>query len=73
MPSTPSQRKNDQRPQAVWSPASISRIETEEEYELAIERIEELWESADGTPEAEARDVLVRWVEEYETRHEDFE
>lgn len=49
------------------------RIETEEEYELAIEKIETLWNAFAGTPDAEARDFLVAMVEEYETRHEDFE
>jgi antitoxin component HigA of HigAB toxin-antitoxin module len=65
MPSTHSQTKLKRDPQAY------NRIETEEEYELAIERIEELWDSADGTPEAQIRDVLVSFVEEYETRNED--
>lgn len=65
MPSTHSSLKQIPRD-------TVNRIETEEEYELAIERIESLWDAADGTPEAQARDVLVAFVEEYETRHEDF-
>ena len=60
MPSTQSQ-KSDAPP----------HIETEQEYELAIERIEALWEAKAGSPEAEARDYLVSLVEEYEERYED--
>lgn len=64
MPSTQSQKRarNDAPP----------RIDTEEEYELAIAKIESLWDALDGTSDAEARDFLVDLVEEYETRHEDF-
>lgn len=65
MPSTHSQKRTYDDPQA------FNRIETEEEYELAIEKIESLWDAVDGTPEAEARDVLVQFVEEYESRYED--
>ena len=65
MPSTPSQTKLHRDPQA-WN-----RIETEEEYELTIEKIEELWDATDGTPAALGRDRLVMLVEEYESRNED--
>lgn len=65
MPSTSSLKKVQRE--------TVKRIETEEEYELAIEKIETLWDAQAGSPEAEARDVLVAFVEEYETRHESFE
>lgn len=65
MPSTHLQKK-------IRDTQAPPRIETEEEYELAIEKIEALWDATDGTPDAEARDFLVQMVEEYETRHEDF-
>jgi antitoxin component HigA of HigAB toxin-antitoxin module len=48
-------------------------IQNEEEYELVIAKIEELWDSADGTPEAEQRDFLMEFVSEYESRYEDWE
>jgi HTH-type transcriptional regulator/antitoxin HigA len=46
-------------------------IQTEDEYEQAIARIELLWDAEDGTPDAQIRDMLVLSVEEYETRNED--
>lgn len=46
-------------------------IQTEEEYEQTIARIELLWDAEDGTPDAQIRDMLVLSVEEYETRNED--
>jgi len=55
----------------VRDPRSYNRIETEKDYEEYIEKIEELWDAAEGTPEAEARDFLVRAIEEYEERYED--
>lgn len=48
------------------------RIETEEEYELAIDRVNELWDSPAGTEDAKTRDILVKCIEEYEERYEDF-
>lgn len=47
-----------------------ARIETETDYEETIEKIEQLWDAEDGTPEAEARSHLVKLVEEYEERYE---
>jgi hypothetical protein len=47
------------------------RIETEEEYEHVIEQLDSLWDAVSGTPEAQARDIFVRLVEEYETRNEE--
>jgi len=69
MPSTHSQKRNQP---TVQVEEEAPRIETEEEYELAIGKIEFLWDAPDGTPEAEAREVLVLMVEDYEQRYEDF-
>lgn len=44
----------------------IKKIETEEQYEKAIEKIEALWDSKDGTPEHQALVLLLDLVHEYE-------
>lgn len=44
-------------------------IRNEEDYETALEEIEELWGSPDGTAEADRLDVLVMLVEAYEAKH----
>jgi len=66
MPSTHSQQKTLKR-----DPQSLRRIETEEEYEFTIARIEALWDAAPDSVEAKTRDILVKFVEEYEERYED--
>lgn len=42
------------------------KIVTEEEYEKAVEKIEALWDSPDGTPERQALEALLEMVHEYE-------
>lgn len=44
----------------------IKKIETEEQYEKAVEKIEALWDSKDGTPEHQALMALIDLVHEYE-------
>ena len=44
-------------------------IRNEEDYETALEEIEELWNSPDGTAEADRLDILVMLVEAYEAVH----
>lgn len=48
---------------------SVYPVRTEADYDAAIEEIEELWGSAEGTPERDRLDILVDLVETYETRH----
>lgn len=48
---------------------SLRPIRNEEDYETALEEIEELWNSPDGTAEADRLDVLVMLVEAYEAVH----
>lgn len=43
-----------------------NRITNEEEYEKAIETIETLWDSKEGTPEYQAKVALLGMVHDYE-------
>ena len=47
----------------------IKSVRTEQEYEPALKRVDELMEAEVGTPEGEELDVLVDLVEAYESRH----
>jgi HTH-type transcriptional regulator/antitoxin HigA len=47
----------------------IRPIRNEEDYETALEEIEQLWDAAPGTPEADRLEVLVTLVEAYEAEH----
>ena len=44
-------------------------IKTEQDYNTAISRIEELWGAKKDTPEGDELDLLVTLVESYEMRH----
>lgn len=48
---------------------NITSIRTEQEYEAALKRVDELMDAELGTPEGEELDVLVDLVEAYESRH----
>ena len=48
---------------------TIRPIRNEEDYETAIEEIEQLWDSAPDTPGADRLEVLVTLVEAYEAEH----
>lgn len=48
---------------------TIRPIRNEEDYETALEEIEQLWDVASGTPEADRLEVLVTLVEAYEAEH----
>ena len=47
----------------------IRPIKTEQDYNSAINRIEELWGSKKDTPEGDEFDLLVTLVESYEMKH----
>ncbi len=48
----------------------VKPIRTEEEYEAAVERIEELWSTpADGSPESDELDILLALTGAYEKKH----
>lgn len=47
----------------------IRPIKTEQDYNSAISRIEELWGTKRDTPEGDEFDLLVTLVESYEMKH----
>ncbi len=47
----------------------IRPIKTEQDYNFAISRIEELWGANKDTPEGDEFDLLVTLVESYEMNH----
>lgn len=47
----------------------IKPIRTEADYEIALKTIDQLWDAAQGSPEADQLDVLVTLVEAYEEKH----
>jgi len=47
----------------------IKPIRTEQDYEAALARVDELMDAELGTPEGEELDVLVDLIEAYESRH----
>lgn len=47
----------------------IKPIRTEEEYGVALARLEEIWDAEQGTPESDELDVLSVLVEAYEEEH----
>ena len=48
---------------------SIKPIRTEEDYEAALTRIDEIFEAELDSPEGRELDVLIDLVELYESRH----
>ncbi|MCW8827605.1 MAG: hypothetical protein OQK94_00965 [Gammaproteobacteria bacterium] len=46
-----------------------TKIENETDYELALKRVEELWNAELNTPEGKELDELVDRIEEYEAVH----
>jgi HTH-type transcriptional regulator/antitoxin HigA len=51
----------------------IHPIRNDEDHARALARIEELWGSPAGSPEAEALEVLVTLVDAYEAKHHTIE
>jgi HTH-type transcriptional regulator/antitoxin HigA len=48
---------------------NIKPIKTEEDYEAACKRIDEIFQAEPGTPEEEELDLLVTLVDAYEEKH----
>lgn len=48
---------------------AIKPIRTEDDHELALEEIEQLWSAEPGTDDADRLDVLATLVDAYETKH----
>lgn len=47
----------------------IKPIKTEADYERALRRVEELWDSPKGSPAGDELDVLATLIEAYEREH----
>lgn len=47
----------------------IEPVRTEEDYDAALARIEEIWDAGPGTPESDELDILAILVEAYEREH----
>lgn len=47
-------------------PVAEFKVESEAEYEEAVEALEELWDAPQDTPEQKAREVLLELIHEYE-------
>lgn len=48
---------------------NIKPIKTEEDYNLALSKIEKLWGAKKDTPNGDELDVLITLVEAYEMKH----
>lgn len=48
---------------------NIKLIKTEEDYKLALNRLEVIFDAPIGTPESDEADVLALLVDEYEKQH----
>ena len=47
----------------------LKPIKTKRDYQAVLKRVEQLWQAAAGSTEADALDVLTLLVADYETRH----
>ena len=47
----------------------MNQIETEEDYQLALKRLEVIFDAPIGTPESDKADELVKLVNEYEKEY----
>src|ERR1700758_3044426 len=48
---------------------AIKPIKTEADYELALRRVEKLWDSPKGSAESDELDILTTLIEAYEREH----
>lgn len=48
---------------------NIQPIKTEDDYQAALRRLEEIFDAPDGTPESDELDILGLLVDEYEKDH----
>ena len=48
---------------------NIKLIKTEEDYQTALKRLDEIFDAPMGTPESDEADVLALLIDEYEKQH----
>lgn len=46
-----------------------SILNTENEYSKALYRIEEIFDTASGTPEGDEAELLIQLIKDYESKH----
>lgn len=51
---------------------TIKPIRKDDDLRRALRRLEKIFQAAEGTPQADERDVLVTLIEAYESKHCDF-
>lgn len=51
--------------ESLWK-VNLQPIKTEKDYNAALCIVEELWDCAKGTPEADRLDTLIRLIDAYE-------
>ena len=47
----------------------IKLIKTEEEYQIALEQLDKIFDAAEGTPDSDQADILALLIDEYENIH----
>ena len=47
----------------------IKLIKTEEDYQIALEQLDKIFDAADGTPDSDQADILALLIDEYENIH----
>ena len=47
----------------------IKLIKTEEDYEIALDKLDEIFDASEGTPESDQADILALLIDEYENVH----
>ena len=51
---------------------TIKPIRNDDDLRRAFQRLEKIFQAAEGTHQADERDVLVTLIEAYENKHYDF-
>ncbi len=47
----------------------IKLIKTEEEYQIALEQLDKIFDAAEGSPDSDQADILALLIDEYENIH----
>jgi len=47
----------------------IKLIKTEEDYQIALEKLDKIFDAAEGTPDSDQADILALLIDEYESFH----
>lgn len=48
---------------------NIKPIKTEQEYESALSRLDEIFDAPEGTPESDEAEILALLIEDYENEY----